>query len=164
MNKINALLAILSLSLATACEPTSGEQASREGQPSHQLHQLELSNLRIETAAGLHRFRVYTVSSPEQMRMGLMHVEKLPQDTGMLFAYGQNRSAAMWMRNTLISLDILFIRQDGTIANIHKNAKPHDETSLPSQGRVYAALEINGGLTDKLNIQPGDRVSHPIFR
>ena len=92
-----------------------------------------------------------------------MHVPKLPKDAGMLFAYGQNRHGSMWMKNTLISLDIIYIRQDGTIANIQKNATPLSLESLPSQGMVFAALEINGGLAEDLGIKPGDRVSHSIF-
>ena len=157
---------ILLLFNVTGCESsTLSEPVSEPDEKAmHQLHRLQKSDLRIETADGFHHFRVFMVSTPDEMRLGLMHVSELPNDAGMLFTYGTNRRASMWMKNTLIPLDILFIKSDGTIANIHKNAEPLSLDSRPSDGLVFAALEINGGLSDQLGIRPGDRVSHTIFQ
>lgn len=156
----------LLLLMLTACGSSGSTDTGPvvENAEQHQLHKLKKSDLRIESASELHHFRVYLVQTPDEMRMGLMHVSKLPKDTGMLFAYGQNRRGSMWMKNTLIPLDILYIKQDGTIANIQKNATPLSLDSLPSEGMVFAALEINGGLTDALGIKVGDRVAHALFQ
>ncbi|MEM7282161.1 MAG: DUF192 domain-containing protein [Pseudomonadota bacterium] len=154
---------LLALAL-TACESSQSETPAADASAKHQLHRLNKSDLRIETQDGLHHFRVYMVTTADEMRLGLMHVSELPKDAGMLFAYGRNRQASMWMKNTLRPLDILFIKRDGTIANIHKNASPLSLDSRPSDGLVFAALEINGGLADKLGISPGDRISHTIFK
>lgn len=162
MNYRSIFLLLLPV-LFSACGSSTDTQTATQNTQRHQLHKLKKSDLRIESASGLHHFRVYLVQTPDEMRMGLMHVPKLPKDAGMLFAYGQNRHGSMWMKNTLISLDIIYIRQDGTIANIQKNATPLSLESLPSQGMVFAALEINGGLAEDLGIKPGDRVSHSIF-
>ncbi len=165
---MKSLLVFLIITTATlsGCEssPLPESVAQADANAKHQLHRLKKSDLRIETDQGLHHFRVFTVSTPDEMRLGLMHVSDLPKDAGMLFTYGTTRHASMWMKNTLIPLDILFIKSDGTIANIHKNAQPMSLDSRPSDGLVFAALEINGGLSDELGIRPGNRVSHTIFQ
>ena len=158
-----AYFPLLLLFALTACESSQSETPVEDPGAKHQLHRLQKSDLRIETRESLHHFRVYMVTTADEMRLGLMHVSELPSDSGMLFAYGRNRQASMWMKNTLIPLDIMFINRDGTIVNIHKNAAPLSLDSRPSDGLVFAALEINGGLADKLGISPGDRVSHTIF-
>ena len=108
-------------------------------------------------------FDVEMALSRVQQQFGLMHVDSMPQDQGMLFVFDPQRAVSFWMRNTLIPLDMLFIRSDGTIANIEVAAEPLTETSRPSDGVVMAVLELNGGITQLLGIRAGDRVLHPAF-
>lgn len=122
------------------------------------------TELAIVTAGGArHAFKVEWAKTEAQKSRGLMHRKAMPLDHGMLLDYNPPRPAAIWMRNTLIGLDIIFIRADGTIESIFFGAKPHDETSMPSKGEVRAVLEVNAGVARLLGIQPGDKVEHPIF-
>ena len=85
----------------------------------------------------------------------------MADDEGMLFDFGDEELRSFWMRNTYISLDMLFIRADGTIDSIAERTTPLSEKSVPSKGPVRYVLEINGGLSDTLDIAPGDRVLGP---
>ena len=124
---------------------------------------LETTPLVIETADGRrHAFLVELADNEDERRIGLMFRKGLAADGGMLFDYGTPQKVAMWMKNTLIPLDILFIRANGRIANI-AHGRPLDLTTLPSRGRVLAALELAGGTAARLKIAPGDVVHHPIF-
>jgi len=119
----------------------------------------------IETSNGKkHIFNISVATEKEDLERGLMFVETMPEDEGMLFIYKTDMYLSFWMKNTLIPLDILFIRNDGTIANIHHMAIPHDETHIKSAGGVRAALEINGGLAAKLNIKAGDIIKYDLFQ
>jgi uncharacterized membrane protein (UPF0127 family) len=93
-----------------------------------------------------------------------MYRKDMALDQGMLLDYDPPQPASIWMRNTLIPLDIVFIRADGVIESIFLGAKPHDETPMPSKGPVRAVLELNAGVARLLGIQAGDRVEHAIFR
>lgn len=122
---------------------------------------LETDTLVIETAGGAkHKFTVELAMTPAQQSRGLMFRERMDDDKGMLFPYGQPQQLSFWMKNTLIPLDILYIAEGGRILNI-ANAKPLDLTPLYSEGPAIAALEINGGLSARLGIRPGDMVRHP---
>ena len=90
--------------------------------------------------------------------MGLMYRNKLAPDRGMIFPFETPRVASFWMRNTLIPLDIIFVRDDGSIANIAANTVPYSEEPVPSDGPVAAVLEIAGGRSAELGIKPGDKV------
>jgi hypothetical protein len=94
---------------------------------------------------------------------GLMNREELPENQGMLFFFKDERFRSFWMKDTLIPLDIIFIRSDGTISSIRENAVPLDETPIGSEEPVRAVLEINGGMVSKLGIEEGDIVLHPFF-
>jgi uncharacterized protein len=94
---------------------------------------------------------------------GMMFRTSMAPDAGMLFDFGQEQMASFWMRNTLIPLDMLFIKADGTILNIHQRAIPRDETGINSAGPVRAVLELNGGTVSRLGIKPGNKVLHAIF-
>ena len=120
----------------------------------------------IETSVGSnHIFQVQIANTPEKWERGLMFVEYLPKDHGMLFYYDENKPQSFWMKNTLISLDVIFIKENGKISNIHHMAVPLDEeTKLPSLGSIVAALEVNGGTAAKLGIKAGDVVKHPFFK
>lgn len=120
----------------------------------------ELSALVIVTAAGPQPFTVELAESPAERAQGLMFREQLRPDRGMLFIYPRNMQINMWMKNTLIPLDMIFIDQDGRIKNIAENTKPLSLDTVSSEGRVRAVLEVPGGTTKRLGIKPGDRVSH----
>ena len=107
----------------------------------------EITQLTIEVA-----------TSPEEKAKGLMFREILPERQGMLFLYAPPLNARMWMKNTLIPLDMLFIDADNRIIHIHKNAKPHDLTPIGAGKSVAAVLEINGSAAEKLDIRVGDMV------
>jgi uncharacterized membrane protein (UPF0127 family) len=118
------------------------------------------AQLSIRSAGGEHRFTVEVVDTNETRAQGLMFRKELAPDAGMLFDFKESRQVAFWMENTLIPLDMIFIRADGTIANIHVNARPLDRTSIPSDGPVMFVLEIPGGRTVELGIAAGDKVTH----
>ena len=105
-----------------------------------------------------YRFDVYLATSREQQIRGLMHVRHMPEFTGMLFRYAQPNILSVWMENTYISLDILFIREDGTISNIAINAEPLSRKSISSTEPVSYFLELNAGVTSKLHINADSRV------
>jgi uncharacterized protein len=110
-----------------------------------------------------HFFNIEIADTPEAQRYGLMYRKELPKDSGMLFVFPEESARNFWMQNTFIPLDMLFIKKDGLIHHIHKNAVPHDLTHIPSNGPVLAVLEINGGLSDALNFQSGSTVYHKVF-
>lgn len=126
--------------------------------------ELPIEPLRIVTDRGATLdFQVEMAMTPEQQRMGLMFRPSMPLDAGMLFVFPRSRTASFWMRNTLISLDMLFIAADGTILNIAERTETRSDRSYRSVGPVSGVLEINGGLSALLGIAPGDRVEHPAF-
>ncbi len=128
------------------------------------LEDFTRDRLTIERADGAeHSFTVYLASTPQQQTQGMMGQRELPEDMGMLFLYYPARPVAMWMRNTLIPLDMLFIRADGTVANIIADAQPQTLTRRSSEGPVTAVLELQGGLAKKLSLAPGDTVRHAHF-
>jgi uncharacterized protein len=111
----------------------------------------------IHSRTGAHRFVVEIAATPEQQEKGLMFRRLLGPDQGMIFPYEPSLNVSFWMKNTLIPLDIIFIRPDRTIARI-TNAKPLDETPLPSGEPIDGVLEIRGGRAAELGIRPGDVV------
>jgi len=129
--------------------------------PAAALEAFQRSSLTIETAGGgRFRFDIEVALTPAQQAQGLMFREKMAPDAGMLFIYDRPQPAAFWMKNTLIPLDMLFIGADGRIVNIHDRAVPLSEDAIRSAGPVKAILEINGGMSARLGIRPGDRVLH----
>jgi uncharacterized protein len=113
--------------------------------------------LTIRSANGVHRFTVDVARTLDQQQRGLMFVKSLPPDRGMIFPYDPPQIVGFWMKDTLITLDMVFIRADGTIARI-ATAKPFDLTVVPSGEPIAAVLEIRGGRAAALGIRPGDRV------
>jgi uncharacterized protein len=128
------------------------------------VHAQSLERVEIVTRAGVHVFDVEFANTPEERSKGLMFRRELPQGRGMLFDFGAEGPVAMWMKNTYVSLDMLFIRADGTIARIAENTVPHSEATIQSGPPVKAVLEVVAGTAKRLGIAPGDRVAHRIFR
>ncbi len=114
--------------------------------------------LQIETAEGIKNYQVETAQTYHEQKRGLMHRESLPPNQGMIFLHQQPKILRMWMKNTLIGLDMVFIDQFATVRHIHENAVPHDETTISSVHPVTAVLELNAGTVAKHGIAIGDRV------
>ena len=125
--------------------------------------QLETSPLSVQSGEETHEFTVELAKTPEEIQQGLMYRESLAPDAGMLFDFGTTRQASMWMKNTLISLDMLFILEDGRVVAIARKTQPGSLRSVGPGVPVRAVLEIPGGRAKELGIEPGDTVVHPIF-
>jgi hypothetical protein len=117
----------------------------------------------IEAASGAHRFTIELATSPEERARGLMYRQELAADAGMLFLYAADQQITMWMKNTLIPLDMLFIAGDGRILNIAQRTIPGSLAAIPSDGPARGVLEVNGGTAARLGIKPGDKVVYPAF-
>jgi uncharacterized protein len=124
----------------------------------------KLERVEIVTRNGVHVFDVEMAVTAEQRSTGLMFRKELPEGRGMLFDFGVEGPISMWMRNTYVSLDMIFIHADGRIARIAQNTTPLSETIIPSGAPVKAVLEVVAGTAKKFGIAPGDRVAHRIFR
>ena len=122
-----------------------------------------VSPLTVETARGRFQFLVEIAETPSTWKQGLQKRRQMPQDAGMLFNYHQPRDVAMWMKDTLISLDMVFIDERGVIVNIAENTQPLSQETISSRGPVLAVLEVNAGTAARLGMRPGDRVHHAIF-
>jgi uncharacterized membrane protein (UPF0127 family) len=123
----------------------------------------DTQTLEIASKNGVHAFAVEMALTPEEQARGLMYRRSLPEGRGMLFDFKSERELTFWMKNTYVSLDIIFIRGDGTILRIAANTTPLSEKMIPSGGPARAVLEVVAGTARKLGIAPGDRVAHPIF-
>jgi uncharacterized protein len=123
----------------------------------------ERSTLTIQTESGLHKFNIELAITPDQLAFGLMYRRSLAADAGMLFDYGRPRKVAMWMKNTLIPLDMVFIDATGRVAHISERAVPQSLRTISSRVSVRAVLELNGGTVAHLKIKKGDRIHHAIF-
>jgi uncharacterized protein len=124
----------------------------------------EQQTLEIATKKGVHVFSVELAVTDEERQKGLMFRKSLPESTGMLFDFKRDQDVSMWMHNTYVSLDMIFIRADGRILRIAENTPTESDKIIPSGGPVRAVLEVVAGTAKKLGIAPGDRVGSPIFR
>jgi len=138
---------------ASAQNCIAGEE---RGKSEAGLNQLSLC---IQSKGKSHGFTVEMAISPEDQARGLMFRTSLADDAGMLFPYRAPQTLSFWMKNTYIPLDIIFIREDGSIENIAANTIPYSLDSVSSTGPAIAVLEIRGGLAAELEIEPGDKVS-----
>jgi len=128
------------------------------GIPDH----LPTTRLEIESSDHQsHSFRVSVAANPEDRQRGLMYVRDMHPDQGMLFELGETRIASMWMKNTPLPLDMLFIRADGSISSIVRETEPYSRTPIHSNEPVAAVLELIGGTCDRLGISAGDIVTYP---
>jgi len=124
---------------------------------------VQTERLTIDTANGPVRFNVEIADDDAERGRGLMFRQSLADDHGMLFYFQEPEHASFWMRNTVISLDIIFIGVDGRILNVAERTTPYSEEPIPAVGLTRGVLEIRGGRAAELGIQAGDRVHHRIF-
>jgi len=122
------------------------------------------STLQIATPdARLHTFRIWVADNDVRRARGLMFVRELGDDEGMLFIYPQTQPVSMWMKNTYVPLDMLFVRADGRIERVAENTTPHSLETIASGKPVMAVVELKGGSAARLKIRPGARVTHATF-
>ena len=150
------LLALaLALGAAAACQPGASSGAGIERSAAG----LEQVPLTIASRGRTHRFTVEVARSPEEQAQGLMHRQSLAPDRGMIFPYDPPQPASFWMKNTLIPLDMIFVRADGSIARVAANTVPLSLEPVGAGEPVAAVLELAGGRAAELGIAEGDRVN-----
>jgi len=121
------------------------------------------TSVEIRAATGAHRFDVWLADTPTRQAQGLMFVRELPADAGMLFVTDDLREMSMWMKNTHIPLDMVFIDERGRIVRIAAETTPHSLETVSSGARVKAVLELRGGEAERRGIRVGDSVVHAAF-
>jgi uncharacterized membrane protein (UPF0127 family) len=152
-------LTVLGLLLAAPLALSGPAVAQTEPQP-----RLPTEPLTILGRDGkAHLFQVEMALTPEQQMVGLMFRPKVGPDEGMLFDWGTPRESAMWMRNTITSLDMVFIAADGRIHRIAERTVPLSLATVESRGPVRATLELAAGTAERLNLRVGDKVQHRLF-
>ena len=127
------------------------------------LSHFPTAELTLDAHGTQHHFHVYLATTEARRNQGLMFVRALPAREGMLFLFEAPQVESFWMKNCVISLDLLFIAGDGRIIRIAENATPGSEATISSMGRVLGVLELAGGSVARLGIQPGDRVHYSAF-
>ncbi|MDA9538484.1 hypothetical protein ACM41_20395 [Bradyrhizobium sp. CCBAU 21362] len=119
--------------------------------------------LEIVTKSGVQVFSVEMATTEEEKQTGLMYRKELADGKGMLFDFNPEQEVSMWMKNTYVPLDMIFIRADGRILRIAENTEPLSTKIISSKGPARAVLEVVAGTAQKYGIRPGDRVGHPLF-
>ena len=119
--------------------------------------------LSIVSEGGTHEFVVERAVSLDQQARGMMFRETMGADTGMIFEFDEPKVATIWMKNTSIPLDILFVRSNGRILKIEHMAQPYKLRSASSEAVVASVVELQGGRSRDLGIMPGDLVKHEFF-
>lgn len=122
------------------------------------------SELKLKTESGAHRLQIELATTPTQRSRGLMFRDHLDDDQGMLFDFGRETGIAMWMKDTPLSLDMIFISADGRVVDIARNTTPFSLEVIKARARAQAVLEVKAGIADKLGLKLGDRVEHERFR
>jgi len=124
----------------------------------------ETEKLEFVTASGAYPFQVEIARTMEEREVGLMYRRSLLEDGGMLFVFHSEENVAMWMKNTYIPLDMIFVSKKGRVLSIARDAKPLSEDIIPSGKPAFAVIELNGGTAAKIGLAVGDVVRHPSFR
>ena len=149
------LCTLLFWSVAVAAEGNDAQQLDRF---------FSRSTLQIATPdARLHKIDVWIADTEPRRSRGLMFVEHMADDAGMLFIYPQPQPISMWMKNTHLSLDMLFVSANGRVDSIAENTKPMSTDTISSKSNVLAVIELKAGTAARLKIRPGAQVIHPAF-
>jgi hypothetical protein len=162
-----SLSAVAAFAAALAFAPPAAAQDIPRMDPAHCVGQpilKPLQPLTAVTAKGRFKFMVEFADTDRTREYGLMCRRHLAADRGMLFDFkAPMQNVAFWMRNTLIPLDIVYIRADGVVVSIAKNVPALDETPVPAGGVIRGVLELAAGRADQIGLSPGDRIVHRIF-
>ncbi|WP_427967555.1 DUF192 domain-containing protein [Altererythrobacter sp.] len=164
VDSVRALAMVAAFALAACSTQVASEPASAESLPTGSVHPvsgLEIILLKVESGTRTHAFQVELADTPAEQQRGLMFRTELGPDEGMLFPSHPPGPRSFWMKNTPLSLDIIFIGLDSRIVNIAANTTPYSLESIPSRGNAIAVLELRGGRAAELGIAPGDKVSWP---
>ena len=132
------------LIVLAACVGVASACASAPAPAADLFPNLQQAEIRIATASGTHRFSVWIAADEQSQQRGLMFVRQMPRDRGMLFIFNSPRDAAFWMKDTYLSLDLIFIDPAGTVLNIEPDARPHSLEPIESRGPVIGVLELLG--------------------
>ncbi|MFO1118509.1 MAG: DUF192 domain-containing protein [Beijerinckiaceae bacterium] len=124
----------------------------------------QLEKLAFVTKSGVHEFKVEVMRTPAEFAKGLMFRRYMPADRGMLFDFNRDEVVNMWMKNTYIPLDMVFVGKDGRVFSIAADTEPLSERTISSGGPVTGVVELNAGAAAKMGLSPGDEVRHPMFR
>jgi len=124
---------------------------------------LPLEELVVETSVGKFTFSVEVADNQTERATGLMFRTEMAPNHGMLFDFGKTEPIAMWMQNTVLSLDMVFIEPDGTVLRIASNTTPFSRDIITSGGPVSHVLEINAGMATQIGLKIGDQIIHPSF-
>jgi uncharacterized membrane protein (UPF0127 family) len=124
----------------------------------------DVQPLEIVTKSGVQMFSVEMATTDKERETGLMYRKELADGRGMLFDFTPEQQVSMWMKNTFISLDMIFIRSDGRILRIAENTEPQSTKIIPSGGPAKGVLEVIAGTARKYGIVPGDQIVHPLFK
>ncbi len=159
---------LLTLVLCCGLCVAFGDAQAQQWRPYEPFDSTKAQSLELEPGSIVvdgteHAFQFEVAASDRERSIGLMHRAQLGEDRGMLFDFKRDRMISMWMRNTFIPLDMLFLSKDGEVMTIIENTTPHSERSLSSRVRVRSVLELAAGTVQRLGIKPGDRVRHVIF-
>jgi uncharacterized membrane protein (UPF0127 family) len=145
------VLAVLVLTFASGCAlAASGPQTG-----------LPVEAIIIDTNAGPHTFKVEVAADDESREIGLMFRKTMAPDAGMLFDFHTSQAVSFWMENTILPLDMLFVRADGTIARVKENAVPYSRETIPSGAPVQFVIELNAGRAQALGIKEGGHLQAP---
>jgi uncharacterized protein len=124
---------------------------------------LKLEPLQVVTSKGSTTLQIELMRTPDELAKGLMFRQSMADNQGMLFDFGTERPVSMWMKNTYLALDMVFVTSDGKIHRIEENTEPHSEKTISSGVNIRAVLEVKAGTTRRLGIKAGDRITHQLF-
>jgi uncharacterized membrane protein (UPF0127 family) len=160
LNRFTYWVPACALLLLAGC---GSEVSSQTGGDTTDVSSLPLVTIDIASGDQIHHFVVEIADTAKTRQVGLMHRTEMASDHGMLFLFDYPHKASMWMQNTYISLDMLFIDQRGIVRSIARETVPMTTTHIRSAGPVSAVLELNAGVSAALGLKPGDKVRHPFF-
>jgi len=153
---------VLASATGACAGPVTASPACAAGAGQAELKPLQ--PLTLVTDKGRFVFKVENADTEARRATGLMCRTVVAADRGMLFDFRQpTENVAFWMHNTLVPLDIVYIRPDGHVLSIARNARPLDDSPLPAGGRIRGVLELAGGRAAQIGLMPGDQVVHRIF-
>lgn len=162
MARLVGILICASLIAACSTQPqANAAAASPDTQAAESVHPtsgLAIIDVTVQSGEQTHTFRTEIAATPQQQARGMMFRTEMGDNEAMLFPSDLPAPRSFWMKNTPLSLDIVFIKQDGTISNIAERTEPYSEKSNLSDGPVIAVLELRGGRAEELGIGPGDKV------
>lgn len=163
MRNLVLLALMLAAALASVTVPAGAQQTAPAQEAPLIVEGHEAEEIWIVTTQGRFAFTAEIADEPAERSQGLMFRETMPAKHGMLFDFGQTRPVQMWMRNTPLSLDMVFLDEAGTVTHIAERTTPFSDAIIDSGGPVSHVLELNAGISRLIGLKPGDRVEHRSF-